>query len=87
MITIEPGADIGPAVLRVPKRRRQLARGRPSSPRIGVLEHRRVLHHDRRLQLERLALVHPGLERIERPQGRVEPERERGALRADRWRW
>src|SRR5687767_5958202 len=34
------------------------------------------------MRLQRLALLHPGLERIERAQRRIDAERERGTLRA-----
>src|SRR6266550_4010311 len=40
------------------------------------------LDHGGRARLQRLALLHPGLERVERPQSRVDAERERGPLRA-----
>jgi hypothetical protein len=33
------------------------------------------------MRLERLALLHPGLERVERPQPRIEAERQRRPLR------
>src|SRR5262249_36388590 len=71
------GADIAAAIERVPVRRRELFQ-----VAAGVLEHRHLFRGHRRQQLEGLALRHPGLERVERPQRRVEPERQRGALRA-----
>ena len=73
-------ADVGPAVLGVPHRRRQLAQ----IDRIAahaVLQECRVLHRHRLVVLERLALRHPGLQCVERPQRRIEPERQRRALR------
>ena len=41
-----------------------------------------MIDHHRLVRLERLALLLPRLERIDRPQLRIDAERERGALRA-----
>ena len=46
-----------------------------------ILEKPRVLHDGRLMRTECLALLHPGLERIEWPQCRIDAERERGPLR------
>ena len=70
--------DIGTAVMPVPDRG-----GKPGE--IDVLarvpEKRRVLHDGGLMRTQRLALLHPGLERIERPQCRIDAERKRRALR------
>src|SRR5205807_6131927 len=47
-----------------------------------VLQERGIFDHDGRARLQCLALLHPGLERVERAQCRIDAERERGPLRA-----
>src|SRR6516162_6800117 len=74
-------ADEGAAVVAVPDRRRK-----PREVDVlgsdGVLEEGGVLDHGGRARLQRLALLHPDLERVERPQSRIDAERERSPLRA-----
>ena len=47
-----------------------------------VLQESRIFHQRGGMRRERPALLHPDLERIQRPQGGIDAERERGALRA-----
>ncbi len=78
------GADERPAVVAVPDRRREAARYRRRRRRSCCRGTRRVLTVNRRLRRQGLALLHPGLERVERPQRRIEPERQRCALHVGR---
>ena len=74
-------ADESAAVVAVPDGRRKLGE-------VDVLAADRVLQkgglldRDGRPRLERFAFVHPGLERVEWPQCRIDTERERRPLRA-----
>src|SRR5499427_6348143 len=74
-------ADERAAVVAVPDRRRKF--GEVDILAFdGVLQEGGVLDHGRRARLQRLALLHPRLERVERPQSRIDVEREGGPLRA-----
>ena len=74
-------ADIRAAVVTVPDRRGKFARGRRRRRSCVFFRNAASATGDGRVRLQRLALLHPGLERVERAQRRVEAERERGALR------
>src|SRR5256886_8216919 len=74
-------ADEGAAVVAVPDRRRKLGEVDVLVPD-RVLQESGVLDDGGRARLQRLALLHPGLERVERPQCRIDAERERSPLRA-----
>src|SRR5262245_26985528 len=70
-------ADEGAAVVAVPDRRRKLGE-------VDVLAPDRMLQEGRALDdggCARLERLHPGFERVERPQCRIDAERERSALR------
>src|SRR5207245_4499139 len=70
-----------PAVVTLPNRRRKFCEVElPALDR--VLQERGILDHDGRARLQCLALLHPGLERVEWAQCRIDAERERGPLRA-----
>src|SRR5499427_7105566 len=73
-------ADEGAAVVAVPDRRRKLGEVDVLAPD-RMLQEGRVLDDGGCARLERLALLHPGLERVERPQSRIDAERERSPLR------
>ncbi len=77
------GTDIRAAVVTVPDRCRKAGEvdGRAGH---GVRQERRVPYLHRLARLQRLALFHPRLERVERAEGRIEAERQRGALRTRR---
>src|ERR1700736_4773294 len=72
-------AEERPAVAAVPD-----GRGKFTEIDVGlaVLQKGSVLYSDGRMGLERLALLHPGFERIERPHARIKPKRECRARRA-----
>src|SRR5262249_2270715 len=73
-------ADEGAAVVAVPDRRGKFGElDLIASDR--VLQKGGVLHDGGRARLQRLALLHPGLERVERPQSRIDAECERSPLR------
>src|SRR5215467_11805563 len=74
-------ADERAAVMAVPDRRRKLGEVDVFAPD-GALQEGGLLDHGVGARLQRLALLHPGLERIERPQSRIDAERERSPLRA-----
>src|SRR5262249_52859970 len=74
-------ADEGAAVVAVRDRRGKLGKVDVIAPD-RVLQEGRVLDGGGRARLQRLALLHPGLERVERPQSRIDAERERSPLRA-----
>src|SRR5262249_20231663 len=74
-------ADEGAAVVAVPDRCRKLAEGDVLAAD-RVLQEACVLDGDGRARVQRLALLHPGLERVERPPGWGDPEREGGPVRA-----
>src|SRR5262249_60267636 len=73
-------AEEGGAVGAVAYRRRKLGEVDVLAPD-GVLQKGRVLDDGGRARLQRLALLHPGLERVERPQSRIDAECERSPLR------
>ena len=63
----------------MPDRRRE-ARDIYVGIRERVFKKRGLADDDRRLRTKRLAFFHPGLECVERPQRRIESERQGGAL-------
>src|SRR5262249_58128489 len=67
------------AVVAVPDRRGKLGEVDVLAPD-RVLQKGRVLDDGGRARLQRLALLHPGPERVERPQCRIDAERERSPL-------
>src|SRR6516165_2178098 len=71
----------GAAVVTVPDRRWKLGEVDVLGSD-GVLQEGGVLDDGGGARLQRLALLHPSLERLERPQSRIDAERERGPLRA-----
>src|ERR1700730_8280042 len=74
-------ADERAAVVAVPDRRWKLGEVDVLGSD-GVLQEGGVLDDGGGARLQRLALLHPSLERVERPQSRIDAERERGPLRA-----
>ncbi len=72
--------NIGSTVFTVPNRRRQLAKVHGIAAH-AVLQERRILHGHRLVELQRVPLRHPGLQRVERTQIRIESQRQRRALR------
>src|SRR5262245_36334104 len=74
-------SDEGAAVVAVPDRRRKL-REVDVFALDRMLQKGGVLDDGGRTRLQRLALLHPGLECVERPQSRIDAERERSPLRA-----
>src|SRR5262252_9217077 len=73
-------ADEGAAVVAVPERRGKFGEVDLIASD-SVLQKGGVLHDGGRARLQRLALLHPGLERVERPQSRIDAECERSPLR------
>ena len=74
-------ADEGAAVVAVPDRRREACARSTSAP-VMVFSRKAASRTGHGLvRLQRLALLHPGLERVERPQRRIEAERQRRPLR------
>src|SRR6266511_4002166 len=67
-------AEEGAAVVPMPDRRRKLGEVDVLAGN-RVLQKGGVLDREGRARLQRLALFHPRLERVERPQGRVDPKR------------
>ena len=67
MITIEPEPMKGPPSWRCQTGAGNFARS-TSAPVVVFCEEGRVLDRNRLMRLERLALLHPGLERVERAQ-------------------
>ena len=71
------------AVMAVPDRRRQQRQVHVRASR-GIFHESRRRDGNRRLCAQVLALFHPGLECVERPQRRIEPQGQRGALHIGR---
>src|SRR5215471_21067525 len=74
-------ADERAAVVTVPDRRRKLGEVDVVAAD-GALQEGGVLDGGGGALLQRLAFLHPRLERVERPQSRIDAERERSPLRA-----
>ncbi len=74
------GADIGAAIIGVPHRRGKLVE-RDIAAAHGIFEPCCLGGLDRRARRQRLALLHPRLERVERGERGIDAERQRSALR------
>src|SRR5262249_47490746 len=81
MITIEPEPMKGPPSWRWQIGARKLG-GAAAFPLIGCLQKAGGLTDGGGGRWQAVGVLHPGLERVERPQSRIDAERERSPLRA-----